>query len=232
MSEQEQTPKTEKVGIGGYISLIFAIVFFSGVCAGNHWWGIFDFSTLNGAFGKVVTGVTQNADALKTATSSFRGAGGSGAIDGFCFALTLVPTVMFALAMITVCDHFGALAAARQLLTPILRPLMGIPGSCSLAMIASLQSTDGGAALTRQLLDKGEITQDESDIFAMFQLSADGTITNFLGAGVVLLGLTSATGETVPASIAMCLGVIFVMKIFGANVMRFINKALAKKEAA
>lgn len=232
MSEQEQTPKTEKVGIGGYISLIFAIVFFSGICAGNHWWGIFDFSTVNGAFGKVVTGVAENGEALKTTTGIFRGVGGSGAIDGFCFALTLVPTVMFALAMITVCDHFGALAAARQLLTPILRPLMGIPGSCSLALIASLQSTDGGAALTRQLLDKGEITEDEGDIFAMFQLSADACITNFLGAGVVLLGLTSATGETVPASIAMCLGVIFVMKIFGANVMRFISKALAKKEAA
>lgn len=232
MSKQEQTPKAEKVGIGGYISLIFAIVFFSGICAGNHWWGIFDFSTVNGSFGKVVTGVTQNGEAIKTATGIFRGVGGSGAIDGFCFALTLVPTVMFALAMITVCDHFGALAAARQLLTPILRPLMGIPGSCSLALIASLQSTDGGAALTRQLLDKGEITEDEGDIFAMFQLSADACITNFLGAGVVLLGLTSATGETVPASIAMCLGVIFVMKIFGANVMRFIAKALAKKEAA
>jgi hypothetical protein len=30
--------------------------------------------------------------------ANFRGKGGSGAIDGFMFALTLVPTVMFALA--------------------------------------------------------------------------------------------------------------------------------------
>ena len=31
MSEQENKTKEEKAGIGGYISLIFAIVFFSGV---------------------------------------------------------------------------------------------------------------------------------------------------------------------------------------------------------
>ena len=232
MSEQENKTTEEKVGIGGYIDLIFAIVFFSGVCAGNHWWGIFDFSTLNGAFGKVITNVTLNGDVLKTSTGMFRGVGGSGAIDGFCFALTLVPTVMFALAMITVCDHYGALAAARQLLTPILRPLMGIPGSCSLALIASLQSTDGGAALTRQLLDKGEITEDEADVFAMFQLSADATITNFLGAGVVLLSLTDSAGNTVPASIALCLGIMLVMKVFGANVIRFLKIFSAKKKKA
>ena len=191
MSEQENKTTEEKVGIGGYIALVFAIVFFSGVCAGNHWWGIFDFSTLNGAFGKVITNL--NGDVLKTSTGMFRGVGGSGAIDGFCFALTLVPTVMFALAMITVCDHYGALAAARQLLTPILRPLMGIPGSCSLALIASLQSTDGG---------------------------------------VVLLSLTDSAGNTVPASIALCLGIMLVMKVFGANVIRFLKIFSAKKKKA
>ena len=59
----------------------------------------------------------QNADGIHTAMANFRGKGGSGAIDGFMFALTLVPTVMFALAMITVFDHYGALKAARQMLT-------------------------------------------------------------------------------------------------------------------
>ena len=140
-------------------------------------------------------------------------------------------TVMFALAMVTVLDHYGALRAARQLLTPVLRPLMGVPGSCSLALIASLQSTDGGAALTRQLLDAGEITEDEGDIFAMFQLSADAAITNFMGAGVVLLSLTSATGEKVPASIGLCLGLMLIMKVVGANIVRFLKVFRAKKAA-
>ena len=140
--------KEKKVTIGNYISLIMACVFFSGVCATNQWWGIFDFTTINGSFGKVVTAVSQNADGIHTTMANFRGKGGSGAIDGFMFALTLVPTVMFALAMITVFDHYGALKAARQMLTPILRPLIGVPGGAGLALIASLQSTDGGAALT------------------------------------------------------------------------------------
>ena len=233
MSDKVENATEEKVGIGGYIALIFACVFFSGVCASTQWWGIFDFTTLNGAFGKVVTSVTQNGEALKVTTSSFRGAAGSGAIDGFMFALTLVPTVMFALAMITVLDHYGALRAARQLLTPILRPLMGIPGSCGLALLASLQSTDGGAALTRQLKDAGEITEHESDIFAMFQLSADACITNFFSSGAVLFTLTAADGSlAVPTSMGVCLGLMLVLKVVGANIVRFLGVFRSKKKAA
>lgn len=39
----------EKVGIGAYLSLAFAVVFFSGLCASSQWWGVFDFTTVNGA---------------------------------------------------------------------------------------------------------------------------------------------------------------------------------------
>lgn len=92
---------------------------------------------------------------------------------------------MFALAMITVLEHYGALRAARVLLTPILRPLLGLPGSCGLALITSLQSTDGAAALTRQLKDAGELNEAEVNIFCQFQYSADATITNFLSSGAV-----------------------------------------------
>ena len=115
----------EKVGIGAYLSLAFAVVFFSGLCASSQWWGVFDFTTVNGGFGRLVSGVTEQGDAIKTAMANFRGKGGSGAIDGFMFALSLVPTVMFALAMITVFEHYGALKAARKILTPVLRPLIG-----------------------------------------------------------------------------------------------------------
>lgn len=45
--------KEKKVTIGNYISLIMACVFFSGVCATNQWWGIFDFTTINGSFGRL-----------------------------------------------------------------------------------------------------------------------------------------------------------------------------------
>lgn len=233
MSEQENKTKEEKVGVGGYIALAFACVFFSGVLASNQWWGIFDFSTLNGAFGKLVTGVSQSSDTLKVVTNTFRGTGGYGNIDGFMFALTLIPTVMFALAMITVLDHYGALRAARKLLTPILRPLLGIPGVCGLALITSLQSTDGGAALTRNLKNEGEITETESEIFAMFQLSADAVITNFFSSGAVIFTLTAADGSlAVPTSMGTCLGIMLVMKIVGANFIRFLLVFRGKKNSA
>ena len=215
MSNNTNTPAVDQnqVGIGGYISLIFAIVFFSGLCASKQWWGIFDFTS----------GVTETDGAIKTAMTTFRGKGGSGAIDGFMFALTLVPTVMFALAMITIFDHYGALRAARKLLTPVLRPLLGIPGGATLALIASLQSTDGGAALTRQLKDSGELTEREINIFASFQMTADACITNFFSSGAVLFTLVAADGTpAVPVSIGLCLAVMLVGKVFAANLMRII----------
>lgn len=233
MSET-QSPQTEvkekKVGIGAYISLIFACVFFSGVLTGNNWWSVFDFTSLNGTLGKVVGSVSQTADGIQTAMTTLRGKGGSGAMDGFAFAVTLIPTVMFALAMVTVLEHYGALEAARKLLTPILRPLLGLPGSCGLALITSLQSTDGAAALTRQLKDAGEINEAETNIFCQFQYSADATITNFLSSGAVLFTLTAADGAlAVPTSIGVCLGLILVMKVVIANVMRLLMIRSARK---
>ena len=38
-------PEKIKVGIGAYISLIFAMVFFSGLLGGKEWWSVFDFTT-------------------------------------------------------------------------------------------------------------------------------------------------------------------------------------------
>ncbi len=225
--------KDERVTIGAYISLILACVFFSGLCATNQWWGIFDFTTINGSFGKLVSGVSQNADGVTAAFSNFRGKGGSGAIDGFMFALTLIPTVMFALAMITVFDHFGALKAARKLLTPILRPLLGIPGGAGLALIASLQSTDGGAALTRQLKDEGSLTHKETNIFATFQMTADACITNFFSSGAVLFTLVAADGKpAVTVGIGTCMLVLLCGKVLAANIMRIFELRGDKKAKA
>lgn len=232
-SQQEPVQVDEgKVGIVAHLSLIFAVIFFSGLCASSQWWGIFDFTTLNGGFGKLVSSVTQNGDVIQTATANFRGKGGTGAIDGFMFALTLVPTVMFALAMITIFEHYGALRSARQILTPVLRPLLGLPGSATLALIASLQSTDGGAALTRQLKDAGELTHNEVNIFAAFQMTADASITNFFSSGAVLFTLLAADGTiAVPVSLGLCLGVILLGKVFAANLMRLFQIRAAKKAA-
>ena len=147
--------------------------------------------------------------------------GGQGARDGFIFALTLIPTVMFALGMINVFEHYGALNAARKLLSPLLRPLMGIPGNSGLALIASLQSTDAGAAMTRELKDEKHLTKRETDVFTMFQFTAGAAIVNFFSSGAVLFTLTLADGSlAVSSSIGLAILVIFVFKFIGANVFR------------
>ena len=220
---KSSAPEENKVGPGAYFALAFAAVFFSGLLGGKEWYGVFDFTTLNGAFGKVVSKASLEGETLKTATSAFRGTGGHGAMDGFLFALGLIPAVMFALGMINVLEHYGALNAARRLLTPLLRPLLGLPGSAGLALIGSLQSTDVGASLTRNLADEGQLTEREKDVFAMFQFSAGATITNFFSSGAILFTLVAVDGTAaVPTSIGMCILVMFIMKIVGANMLRLV----------
>ncbi|MBW3695136.1 YjiH family protein [Vibrio sp. T187] len=221
-----------KVTIGCYIALAFAIVFFSGLMQSNEWYGVFDFTTLNGSFGQVAAGVTETADGVQATTTTLRGQGGSGARDGFIFAVTLIPTVMFALGMINVLEHYGALEAARKLLTPLLRPLMGIPGNSGLALIASLQSTDAGAAMTRQLKDEGHLTKRETDVFTMFQFTAGATIVNFFSSGAVLFTLTMADGSlAVSSSIGLAVAIMFVFKFVGANLFRiYLNLTEGKED--
>lgn len=238
-TEQTIPPvKNEKtVRIVSFIALLFAMVFFSGVMGGKEWygfkwWGVFDFTTLNGMFGQIVSNVSINTDnALQVTKSTLRGEGGRGAMEGFLFAFGLIPSVMFALAMINILEHYGALDAARKLLTPILRPLLGIPGSSALALIGSLQSTDVGASLTRQLSDSKQLNEDQRDVFAMFQFSAGATITNFFSSGAVLFTIMMADGITpaVPVSMGLCIVVMFIMKFFGANLLRILFKITDKK---
>ncbi|WP_017222331.1 nucleoside recognition domain-containing protein [Moritella dasanensis] len=227
------TANDPKVKIGGYIALVFAIVFFSGLMKSNEWYGVFDFTTLNGSFGKVAYSVSDTAEGVEVATTSLRGKGGSGARDGFIFALTLIPTVMFALGMINVLEHYGALKAARKLLTPLLRPLMGIPGNSGLALIASLQSTDAGAAMTRQLKDEKHLTKRETDVFTMFQFTAGAAIVNFFSSGAVLFTLTNPDGSTaVPSSIGLAVIVMFAFKFVGANLFRLYLNITEGKEGS
>ena len=212
MSEEKkescETPSV-KVPWTGYIALAFAVVFFSGLLASEKGWiTAFDFNALAGKFGVM-------KDAAK---ATFQGQGGFGARDGFMFAFRLLPSVMLALGMVEIVDHLGGLKAAEKLLTPILRPLLGIPGIAGLAMVTSFQSTDAGAGMTRMLRETGCITEKEKTVFCAFQFSAGGTVTNYLASGAALFGFV-----TVP--IALPLVLIFVLKIFGANLVRiYLNR--------
>lgn len=201
----------------GYAALLFAIVFFSGVFAQSKGWtAAIDFNQLAGKFG-MLTGANG-----KPAT--FVGQAGFGARDGFMFAFTLFPSVMFAMGVVEIIDYLGGLKAAQKLLSPILRPLLGVPGVTGLAMVSSFQSTDAGAGMTKQLYENGDITAKERVIFSAYQFSGGGTITNYLSSGAAVFSFL-----TVP--ILWPLIVIMVMKLVGANLVRLYVKRFTEEEA-
>lgn len=231
MSSIQSTKTATKIKVRAFLSLLFAMVFFSGLLASPEWYGVFDFTTLNGTFGHVVGGLPGLLDQPVTG-STFRGSGGSGAMEGFLFAFGLIPVVMFALGMINVFEHYGALQAAQKLLTPLLRPLLGIPGATGLALIGSLQSTDVGASLTRNMYERELLTAKERDIFAMFQFSAGAMFTNFFSSGAILFTLLAVDDmPALPTSMGLCLIIIFSMKIVGVNLLRLALRDGSKKGA-
>lgn len=205
--------KLKKEAIKGYIALLFIIIFFSGIFSAKEGFlKVFDFSTLSGNFGT-----------MSKNTATFQGIGGDGAKHGFIFALSLVPPVMFALGVVNVVEAYGGLKAGEKLLTPILRPLLGISGLFSVVLITSLQSMDATAGLINTLEEKQLITTKEKYIAAAFAFSAGGTIVNYFA---VMSGLF----EYINVSIGFPLIIIFGLKFLGANLMRlylnFVKKEL------
>ena len=186
----------------GYAALIVVVLFFSGVFShaeGPLAW--LDFSALCGSFGSIARDFT------------FLGKDGTGARHGFLLALSLIPCIMLAMGVVEAADRLDALRAANKLLTPLMRPLMGLPGSAGLALISSMQSSDAGAALTRDLSERGLITEAEKLIFAAFQFSSGACITVYLSMGVALFPFLSVS-HLAP------LGVILFYKVAGMNAMR------------
>lgn len=197
----------------GYISLFAALVFFSGALHGiQSGWGALDFANIVGHFGT-----------MGDLGVNFKGKGGFGAQDGFLFALGIVPGTMLALGIINVVDHLHGLEAARKLLTPILKPIMGIPGVAALALICSLQTTDGGAAMTRDLVESGHLTDRERAIFVAFQFSAGSTVDNYLSTGSALFAFL-----TLPIGVPFVF--LFIFKVFGANLMRIYLKRFSDEQ--
>ena len=222
---QEKT--REKIELGAFLSLVCACIFFSGIFASNEWWGVFDFSTMKGSFGKLVGSVTLDNEQLHTVFTSFRGRGGSSAADGFLFAVTLFPAVMFAIAMVTVFEYYGALKAAGKLMTPILRPILGLPGVSLLSLIATLQSTDAGAAMTRKLESSGEMQHKEVLRSCAFQMTSGGCLVNLFSSGTVLFALTT-DGKPFPLAIGTAFILVLAGKFLGCVLMRMVTLTYLK----
>lgn len=217
MSEEKNVQQqVNEVPWYGYLALIFAIVFFSGIFAtAKGPLAALDFGQLAGKFG-TLTGINGKA-------ATFSGQGGVGAREGFMFALSLFPSVMFALGIVEVVDYLGGLKAAQKLLTPILRPLLGIPGIAGLALVSSFQSADAGSGMTKALRENGEFTEKERIIFTAFQFSAGGTITNYLAIGAALF-----PALLVPIMIPLLLNIC--IKFIGANFVRIYLKRFKEEE--
>ena len=106
-----------------------------------------------------------------------------------------------------------------------------MPGTATLALIACLQSTDGGAALTRQLKDSGALTYREINNFSAFQMVACAPITNFVTFSAAVLAFSGADGSGgVPLSMGAGLAVLLIAKVIGANIMRLIQWKMALRE--
>jgi len=117
----------------------------------------------------------------------------------------------------------GGLRVAHKIMTPLLKPLLGVSGICGLALISNLQSTDAGAGMTKELVEAGDITDDERTIFSTYQISASATITNYFGSGVALFAF-------IETPILVPFFVMVVFKVIGANVIRMYLKYNRNKE--
>lgn len=205
-----------QVGIGAYVALISAIIVFSGVLMhvdGAKWLSAFDYTTLIGKYGVMKS----------PATNSFLGAGGFSARQGFLFAFSLAPSVMLALGILEILSHYGALRAAHRLMTPLLKPVLGISGITGLALITDLQSTDAGGALTRQLKDDGLIDERELTIMTAWQYSGAGMISNYFATG-------SALFSVMVLPVIIPLAVIFVFKFVGGAFVRVVLDTVYKED--
>ena len=196
----------------GYVSFLIAILMFSvAFSSADGPLKVLDFNVLAGSFGNITGEQATN----------FRGIGGNGAKDGFMFALTLIPAVILALGLVNVIDGLGGLRAAEKLMTPILEPLLGVPGVTALANIANLQSTDAAAGMIKELVDNGKITDKERSIVIAYQTSGSAGLTNYFSSG-------AATFAILGTPIIVPLAVILIFKIVGANLMRLYLKMFYK----
>ena len=190
-----------KVGPGAWISLVIVLLVFSGFffkVEGMAWLGAFDFTTLGGTFGTMKT----------PETNPFIGSGGISAKAGFLFALSLVPTVMLALGLLEIFTNYGAIRAAHKLLTPL---------------ITDLQSTEAGAALTKELYDSDKITRKDVVIMGSWQYSGAGLINNYFSIGSAMFA-----SLTIPIIVPLVL--MFVLKFVGAAVVRLALNTVYKRD--
>ncbi len=200
-----------KVRWTGWLFLAILIIMFSGIF--QHAQGplrALDLSNLIGKFGTIGEG------------GNFTGKGGTGARDGFLFTLSLIPTVCLAVGLIDLVEYMDGMKAAAKLFNPILRPLLGIPGIAGLAFVSSFTSSDIAAFMTKELVDNKYMTDDERTVFVAYQYAGSAVIINTIGTQAPLLPI-------VLMAVGPIIVLLWICKVFGANLVRLIIKSKNKK---
>ena len=193
----------ERPGIRGFVALILFVLIFSGALQNVPVLKALDFNNMVGAFGTIAG-----------AEGNFQGSGGIGSKEGFMVAFAQLPLLMLAMGIVELATANKALLAAKILFTPILRPLLGIPGAAGLTLVSSLNSSDGGAVMTADPFERGYLTENERTIFVGFQFPSSGMIV----ATVTLL----AMAPMLSVSPLVIFGVLLVMKFVAGNFIRVI----------
>lgn len=197
--------KKIEVSWKGWLSLILLILMFSGIFRNAEGpLKALDLTNVLGSFGKITE-----------AGTNFLGKDGSGARDGFLLGLSLIPTTAISVGLIDVVESLGGLRAAEKLFTPILRPLLGIPGVAGLAFVSSFTSSDVGAVMTKQLVEDGLMTDDERTIFVAYQYQGSAVVLNTISTQAPLLPI-------IILPIGVMILFLWIFKIIGANIVRFI----------
>lgn len=206
----------ETIGLKGWLSLILFVCLFSGIF--NALEGplqALDVLNLTGKFGTITDGVTE-------AALNFQGAGGNGAKHGFLIALGLIPGICLAVGIVDVVTELNGMKAAAKLFNPILKPLMGLNGHCGATLVASLNSSDVGSVMTKQLYEDGLITDKQRTIFVAYQYPGSALVFNVINSCGILLPL-------IPISLGLAIVAIFITKVIGANIVRLIFAVTGKK---
>lgn len=201
-----------KVTWKGWVSLFVLMTLFSGIFKDSE--GIlqaFDFANLAGKFGGIYEGI------------NFVGKGGAGAREGFLFTLTLIPTVCLAVGLIDVVESMGAMDAAAKLFNPLLRPILGIPGIAGISFVASFTSSDIASFMTKELVENGDMTDDERTIYIAYQYAGSAVVLNTINTQAPLLPISLL-------AIGPIIIIEMICKILGANLVRFIIKIGNKRE--
>ena len=220
---ENYTQENERVGFKGWFALTFLVCLFSGIF--NEAEGplkALDILNLTGVFGRISTTSTG-------AAVNFQGIAGTGAKAGFLVALGLIPGICLAVAFVGIAEEMGAMKAAQKVFNPLLKPLMGLNGDCGVALVASLNSSDVGSVMTRQLYEDRKITDTQRTIFIAYQYPGSALVFNVINSCGVILPI-------IPISLGLSIVVLFVVKVIGANIVRlyfFLTKSRREsKEAA